>query len=32
MAEKVKRMKTKYANIYYNESTKKYDVNFGGII
>lgn len=28
MAEKVKRTKTKYANIYYNESTKKYDVKF----
>lgn len=28
MAEKVKRSKTKYPNIYFNESTKKYDVKY----
>lgn len=28
MAEKVKRAKTKYANIYFNESTEKYDVEY----
>lgn len=28
MAERVKRTKTKYHNIYYNESTKKYDVKY----
>ncbi len=28
MAEKVKRTKTKYANIYFNESTEKYDVKY----
>ncbi len=28
MSEKVKRTKTKYQNVYYNESTKKYDVKF----
>lgn len=28
MAEKVKRTKTKYPNIYFNESTKKYDVKY----
>ena len=28
MAEKVKRTKTKYANIYLNENTKKYDIKY----
>ena len=28
MAEKVKRSKTKYTSIYFNESTKKYDVKY----
>lgn len=28
MANKVKRSKTKYPNIYFNESTKKYDVKY----
>ncbi len=28
MAEKVRRTKTKYKNIYYNESTKRYDVKY----
>ena len=28
MAEKVKRTTTKYKNIYFNESTKKYDVKY----
>ena len=28
MADKVKRTKTKYKSIYYNESTKKYDVKY----
>ena len=28
MADKVKRTKTKYKSIYYNENTKKYDVKY----
>ncbi|MFG6329873.1 MAG: phage integrase SAM-like domain-containing protein [Lachnospiraceae bacterium] len=28
MAEKVKRTKTKYKSIYFNESTKKYDIKY----
>ena len=28
MAEKVKRSKTKYTSIYFNENTKKYDVKY----
>ena len=28
MAEQVRRTKTKYKNIYYNESTKRYDVKY----
>lgn len=28
MAEQVKRTKTKYPNIYYNENTKLYDVKY----
>ena len=28
MAEKVRRTKTKYKNIYYNETTKRYDVKY----
>ena len=28
MADTVKRSKTKYKNIYFNENTKKYDVKF----
>ena len=28
MAEKVKRSKTNYTSIYFNESTKKYDVKY----
>ena len=28
MADKVKRTKTKYTGIYFNENTKKYDVKY----
>jgi len=28
MANKVKRTGTKYPNIYFNESTKKYDIKY----
>jgi len=28
MAEKVKRTKTKYTGVYFNENTKKYDIKF----